>query len=76
MDETAIERSRMIDFLVQEDFPFPIIEDDFQLLARKYGVESLPHVVLIRSDGVIAKVRTGFRGEASVDAWLEDIDQL
>lgn len=74
MDEEEVDRARMTRYLVEEvGLTFPVVEDGFQLLARKYGVRSLPHTVIIGPEGIIRKVNTGYRGEVTLEGLLADI---
>jgi len=40
--------------------PFPVLSDDFKIVARRYGVAALPQVFFISQKGVILERVTGY----------------
>ena len=60
-------------FLDTRDISTPVGFDATQSVARKYGVEGIPHTVVIGRDGKIAFVKTGFspEGEKEISAAVE-----
>ena len=51
----------MTELLVEEyRLPFPVLQDWTRIVARKYGIEKLPHTVIIGPDGIIRWVRNGY----------------
>ena len=73
-DKDKSERTAMIKML-KEDFklPFPIIDDEKQILSRQYGVGSLPHTTLVGRDGKIGWVNTGYAASKALAELLEAI---
>ena len=53
-------RTWMVDVLA---FAHPVLADRFALLARRYGVNELPHLVLIDGGGTVRWIRAGFRDD-------------
>ena len=60
-------------FLETREISTPVGFDATQSVARKYGVEGIPHTVVIGRDGKIAFVKTGFspEGEKEISAAVE-----
>lgn len=42
---------------------FPVLSDRFSLLARRYGAEELPYLVVIGAEGRVAWVQSGFHDD-------------
>ncbi len=60
-------------FLDTREISTPVGFDATQSVARKYGVEGIPHTVVIDRDGKIALVKTGYspEGEKEITAAVE-----
>lgn len=56
-DEAAAGRDAMLALLA--DFPGPVLLDPHRLLARRYGVDELPHSALIDGAGLLTWVGQG-----------------
>ena len=77
IDEGDEDRRRMVNYLVEElNMKFPVVEDSFQLIARRYGVKSLPHTALVDAMGTIQKVHRGYVGTESVDELIRDLSLM
>jgi alkyl hydroperoxide reductase subunit AhpC len=58
-DQSAIEKMRK--FAVEElGLSYPILSDRFNIVAKRYRAESLPHLVLIDKGGKVQWVHTGY----------------
>lgn len=53
------------DFLAARQWPLATVLDSDQSLGRQYGVEGIPHTVVIAPDGRIALVQTGHTNETA-----------
>ena len=74
VDEDRAAGDRLVRYLTEDvRLRVPIVEDTFQLLARKYSVQTLPHTVIIGPDGRVRAVRTGYEGQMSLDALLAQV---
>lgn len=72
VDENDEARKKMQAYLRDEvKLPFPVVADKLRLIARGYGVSSLPHNVIIGRDGRIAWVKKGYAEGLSIPALLE-----
>lgn len=77
IDDSEADADEMASYLIDDiDLPFPIVRDGFQLVARKYGVRSLPHTAIIGPQGFIRKVSTGYRDDQNLEALLGDIAKV
>lgn len=65
-DEAAEGQSAMLALLA--DFPGPVLLDPHRLLARRYGVEALPHTALIDATGALRWVGQGEAAGGLADA--------
>ena len=54
---------------------FPVVSDRFGILARRYGAEELPFLVVVGSDGVVRMVRSGF-SEGTMAALEETLAEM
>lgn len=72
IDDDPAARSRLAAQLRDEyHLPFPVVADALQLVAKGYGVSSLPHNVIVGRDGKVAWVHRGYREGESLPALLE-----
>jgi thiol-disulfide isomerase/thioredoxin len=55
--------------------PFPVVSDRFGILARRYGAEELPFLVVVGADGVVRMVRSGF-SEGTMSALEETLAEM
>ena len=55
-----------------QDYRMTLVHDRRGLLERQYGVEALPHMVIVGSDGRIAAIRRGYNEKMVYDI----VDQL
>ena len=60
-------RAEVVDFLSRRPFPYPVVVDDREVGAR-YGVYSIPHLVIVGRDGKIARVFVGGVSRAQLAA--------
>jgi thiol-disulfide isomerase/thioredoxin len=54
-------------FAKRKGLSYPIVYDSDEEVARRYGVENLPTLVVINSAGHIIAVRTGIEDESSLE---------
>jgi thiol-disulfide isomerase/thioredoxin len=73
-DGSAVSAEEVRDFIRRRPFPYPIVVDDGQVGSR-YGVVSLPHLVVIGRDGRIARVFVGGVGRDQLSAALAAAEQ-
>ena len=45
------------------DVNFPVLQDRFQVVARRYGAERLPYLLMLDEAGVVQKVHQGYSEE-------------
>jgi len=57
-DGGMVPRDEVLAFLAKHPFPYPVVADEREVGAR-YGVQSIPHLVVIGRDGKIARVFVG-----------------
>lgn len=77
IDEDPAARARLTAHLRDElRLPFPVVTDVLQLVAKGYGVTSLPHNVIVGTDGRIAWEHRGYREGESLPALLEALRGL
>ena len=62
-DEEGIAKMKKL-LLEELDVPMPVLSDRFSILARRYGAEKLPYVVLIGSDGAVRWIHAGYDKKA------------
>jgi thiol-disulfide isomerase/thioredoxin len=60
-------------FLASRPFPYPVVNDDKEVGGR-YGVFSIPHIVVIGRDGRIARVFVGGVGRSQLESALSAAD--
>ena len=58
-----------IKFFDKQEAAFPGLHDAGGLVARQYGVQSIPTAIIVGPDGKIAKRMTGYYGEVAYDLW-------
>jgi thiol-disulfide isomerase/thioredoxin len=76
MDENPDDAETMRKYVLDEiELRHPVVIDGFQIIARKYGVQRLPHTVLVGPDAKISWVRSGYKGASSIDAMLEALER-
>jgi len=68
-DGAMTSREELSAFLARRPFPYPVVIDDKQVGGR-YGVYSIPHLVIIGRDGKIARVFVGGVGKSQLAAAL------
>ena len=68
-DGAMISRAELQAFLARRPFPYPVVIDDKEV-GGLYGVYSIPHMVVIRRDGRIARVFVGGASRSQLDAAL------
>ena len=68
-DGAAVPREEVRRFLARRPFPYPVVADDQEVGAR-YGVYSLPHLVVVGRDGRIRRVFVGGVGRDPLAATL------
>lgn len=69
IDDEAPEKAQ--DFAKKSDLTFPTLVDVQREVARRYGVEAIPTVVVIGRDGRISGHHTGMRSEDDLRAALK-----
>jgi thiol-disulfide isomerase/thioredoxin len=57
-DGPVVPRAEVMGFLARRPFPYPVVIDDNEVGGR-YGVYSIPHLVIVGRDGKIARVFVG-----------------
>jgi thiol-disulfide isomerase/thioredoxin len=57
-DGPMVSKADLADFLLRHPFPYPVVADD-QEIGGKYGVYSIPHLVIVGRDGRIVRVFVG-----------------
>jgi thiol-disulfide isomerase/thioredoxin len=57
-DGPMVPRAEVVGFLARRPFPYPVVVDDKEVGGR-YGVYSIPHLVIVGRDGKIARVFVG-----------------
>jgi cytochrome c biogenesis protein CcmG, thiol:disulfide interchange protein DsbE len=57
-------------FVRQKNFSYTFVFDAGSEVAERYGVESLPTLVIVDKNGVVTAVRTGLTDEGSIEALL------
>ncbi len=68
------EQEKMTKLVVDElQLPFPVVRDWGEIVARRYGVTSLPHTVVVGRDGKIASVVTGYDPKAALGELVQAI---
>ncbi len=58
------------------DLPVPLEEmniDEYQVLARTYGVRGVPTVILVDATGKAMKRFSGAKSKGEIEAWLGDV---
>jgi thiol-disulfide isomerase/thioredoxin len=68
-DGPAAEHADLAEFLAHHPSPYPVVADD-QEVGGRYGVYSIPHLVVIGRDGKITRVFVGGTGRAQLAAAL------
>jgi hypothetical protein len=68
-DGAMVTRAEVQAFLARRPFPYPVVVDD-QEVGGKYGVYSIPHLVIVGRDGKIRRVFVGGVGRAQLAAAL------
>jgi thiol-disulfide isomerase/thioredoxin len=68
-DGAAVPRADVAEFVVRHPFPYPVVLDD-QEVGGRYGVFSIPHLVVVGRDGRIARVFVGGVARAQLAATL------
>jgi thiol-disulfide isomerase/thioredoxin len=72
-DGPMISRDELRAFLASRPFPYPVVSDDKEVGGR-YGVFSIPHIVIIGRDGNIARVLVGGVSRSQLDKALSAAD--
>lgn len=67
-------KSDMEGFLAKTKPPFPTLRDPKGKLAEELAVDAIPTSVLVGSDGKVLAVHSGFEGEASRNAYVQEIE--
>ncbi len=67
-------KSDMEGFLAKTKPPFPTLRDPKGKLAEELAVDAIPTSVLVGSDGKVLAVHSGFEGEASRKAYVQEIE--
>jgi thiol-disulfide isomerase/thioredoxin len=68
-DGPAATRADLAEFLAHHPSPYPVVADD-EVVGGRYGVYSIPHLVVIGRDGRIARVFVGGTRRAELAAAL------
>jgi thiol-disulfide isomerase/thioredoxin len=68
-DGPAATRADLAEFLFRHPSPYPVVADD-RVVGGRYGVDSIPHLVVIGRDGRIARVLVGGASRAELVAAL------
>lgn len=58
------------------DLPVPVEEmdiDEYQVLARTYGIRGVPTVILVDAKGKALKRFSGLKSKGEIEAWLGDV---
>src|SRR5687767_5359265 len=71
IDDDSNQMSLMKDYVSNDlSLKLPLVLDEFQILARKYRVSSLPRTVILAPDGRVRAVRSGYDGPRSIEELL------
>lgn len=54
------------------DLPYPVLSDRFGVLARRYDASALPKTVVVKPDGRIQWINTGFK-DGAIEALLKQL---
>ena len=65
---TSDQLTRAVDAVRKRNSSYTYVFDDGSEVAERYGVESLPTLVIIDKNGTVTAVRTGLADEGSVEA--------
>ncbi len=58
-------------FIKENSITFPVALDSKGKTAKIYGVNALPHTVLVDKDGKVVKSREGPLTESTIDEWFQ-----
>lgn len=64
---TSDERELAEAFVRKKGLTFPIVYDESNAIARKYGVSSLPTLVVVSKTGKVVAVRRGLTSDSALD---------
>ena len=70
IDKGDENRATLVDLAKQSSAHFPVLHDRFQVVARRYGAERLPYMLMLDSAGTVKVVHIGYTEEA--EAGLEN----
>lgn len=66
-------RGKALPFIKKRGFTLPVLLDQYQIVAKKYGAHSLPRLVVIDKNGIVQKYKRGFEDG---EAFLKEMNQL
>lgn len=58
-----------------KDYTMTLVNDYNGRIKKRFGVGPIPHLVMIKKDGTIAAVKTGY-SEAMVPAMIDEVNAL
>ena len=57
------------------DYEMTLVNDHRGILKRRYGVDGLPHMVIVGSDGRVSSIRLGYSEEQVIEV-IEELNEL
>ena len=63
IDKGQDQRDEVVALAKQNGVLFPVVHDRFQVVARRYGAERLPYMLMLGADGVVKRVHIGYTDE-------------
>lgn len=60
IDRGAEKRTELTELGEKSSVTFPIVHDRFQVVARRFKAETLPYLLMVRTDGTIERVHLGY----------------
>ncbi len=71
------EKAKVEPFLKEKNITLPVLLDQYQVVAEKYGAKSLPTLVVLDQNGKVRKYKMGFKdGNQFVKDMAELLEQL
>jgi thiol-disulfide isomerase/thioredoxin len=66
-------RERILAFARRHPFAYPVFFDEDGTIAERYGVQTIPHLVLIDRKGRLQKVWSGISGQGELENLIEPL---
>lgn len=59
-------------FVEKKGYTFPVAVDVYNMVAdKRFGIKSLPHLVIIDPDGIVRLIKKGYKDEKSLRIYLD-----